>query len=226
MNTKIILDFLTDLSKNNAKEWMNQNKAAYKEAYNEFADLVQEFIVQLSEADPSIRYLNSRDLIFRLNRDTRFSHDKSPYNPSFRAHISSGGRVPVPVGYFINVTPEDIFLGGGLFASQFSDATGMVRNYIVKHGSELEQILHDGDFSKYYTLMGEKLKNIPRGYESDAPYGEFLKHKSWFIENHISPDEFLDTQHFIAIAKERFLLMKPFNDFLNRALIDFKMPVR
>ena len=143
MNTKTILDFLTDLSKNNTKEWMNQNKTAYKDAYNEFADLVQELIVRLSEDDPSIRYLNSRDLIFRLNRDTRFSHDKSPYNPSFRAHISSGGRVPVPVGYFINVTPEDIFLGGGLFASQFSDATGMVRDYIVKHGGELEQILKD-----------------------------------------------------------------------------------
>lgn len=226
MNTKIILDFLTDLSKNNAKEWMDKNKAFYKEAYNEFADLVQELIVQLSEADPSIRYLKSRDLIFRLNRDTRFSHDKSPYNPSFRAHISSGGRVPIPVGYFINVTPEDIFLGGGLFASQFSNATGMVRDYILKHGGELVQILEDDDFSKHYTLMGEKLKNIPRGYENNSPYGEFLKHKSWFIENHISPDEFLDIPHFITIAKERFLLMQPFNDFLNRALIDFKMPAR
>lgn len=226
MNTKTILDFLTDLSKNNSKEWMDKNKTFYKDAFNEFADLVQELIVQLSEADPSIRYLNSRDLIFRLNRDTRFSHDKSPYNPSFRAHISSGGRLPVPVGYFINVTPEDIFLGGGLFASQFSDATSMIRDYIVKNGEQLEQILADEDFSKYYSLMGEKLKNVPRGYESNSPYGEFLKHKSWFIENHILPDEFLDAQHFIGIAKERFLLMQSFNDFLNHALVDFKMPTR
>lgn len=226
MNTKLILNFLTDLSNNNSLDWMHANKPAYKEAYDEFAELVQELIVLLSESDPSIRYLNSHDLIFRLNRDTRFSHDKSPYSPSFRAHISSGGKLPVPVGYFINITPDDIFLGGGLFASQFKDATTMIRDYIVKHGDELEQILSDPEFSKYYTLMGEQLKNIPRGYEDHTQYGEYLKYKSWFIESHISPDGFLNAEQFLATAKEQFIRMKPFNDYLNKALVDFKMPTR
>lgn len=226
MQPKLILDFLTDLSQNNTKEWMDQNKNIYRAAYDEFANLVQELIIELSQEDDSIRYLDSRELIFRLNRDTRFSHDKSPYNPSFRAHISSGGRLPVPVGYFINITPEGIFLGGGLFASQFTDATKMVRDYILKHGDELEKILADKAFAENYTLMGEKLKNIPKGYENDSIYGELLKYKSWFLEYHISREEFLNTDLFISLAKDKFLLMRPFNDFLNSALINFMMPSR
>lgn len=53
------------------------------------------------------------DLTFKLVRDTRFSRDKSPYNPAFRAHISSMGKLPIPVGYFIMIKPgNQSFLGG------------------------------------------------------------------------------------------------------------------
>lgn len=227
MNTKIILDFLTDLSKNNAKEWMDQNKAAYKEAYNEFADLVQEFIVQLSEADPSIRYLNSRDLIFRLNRDTRFSHDKSPYNPAFRAHISAQGKLPVPVGYYLMIKPGgQSFLGGGLFADMFKDATTMIRDYISQNGKEWEKIVHAPAFENHFTVQGAALKNVPAGYDKEHPQAEYLKFKSWYLEYPLEDEALSDGEAFVAKAAVLFQIMKPFNDYLNKALTGFQMPSR
>jgi uncharacterized protein (TIGR02453 family) len=226
MDNHTILEFLTALRENNSLEWMSANKKRYDEAKAQFTELVQTLIIRLSETDGSIAHLAAKDLLFRLNRDTRFSHDKSPYNPSFRAHISPGGRVPIPVGYYINVAPDNIFLGGGLFSVQFPDATKQVRDYIVQHGDELERILIAPEISSIYPLVGEKLKNVPRGYPSDHPQAEYLKHKSWDIEYHIDNAVFEDTAGFIGLAVERFILMRPFNDFFNKALAGYKMPER
>jgi uncharacterized protein (TIGR02453 family) len=226
MTNHTILEFLAELRENNSLEWMRMNKKLYKDAEAQFVELVQALITRLSGTDTSIAHLNAKDLIFRLNRDTRFSHDKSPYNPSFRAHISPGGRVPIPVGYYINIAPGNIFLGGGLFATQFPDATAKVRDYITGHGVELQRILQSPKFSALYSLMGEKLKNVPRGYPADHPQAEYLKHKSWNIEYHIDNAAFEDVNGFIDLAVEQFVLMRPFNDFFNKPLTGYKMPER
>jgi uncharacterized protein (TIGR02453 family) len=226
MDNRKILAFLTALRENNSLAWMAANKKYHKEAEAEFIELLQALITRLSDSDKSIAHLAAKDLIFRLNRDTRFSHDKSPYNPSFRAHISPGGRVPIPAGYYINIAPGGIFLGGGLFASQFPDATARVRDYIVENGSELQHILDDAKFSAYYSLLGDKLKNVPRGYPADHPQAEYLKHKSWDVEYHLDDKVFEDASSFIDLAVEQFVLMQPFNNFFNKALKGYKMPER
>ena len=112
-------------------------------------------------------------------RDTRFSHDKSPYNPAFRAHISSMGKLPIPVGYYLMIKPGgQSFLGGGLFADMFKDATRMVRDYISAHGAEWETIITALSFQKHFTVGGTALKNVPAGYEKEHPQAKYLKFKS------------------------------------------------
>jgi len=226
MDNHRILEFLTALRENNSLTWMAANKKFHKDAEAQFIELVQTLIMRLAESDKSIAHLTAKDLIFRLNRDTRFSHDKSPYNPSFRAHISPGGRVPIPAGYYINVAPRNIFLGGGLFATQFPDATATVRDYIVDKGNELQDILETPKFSAHYSLMGEKLKNVPRGYPVDHPQAEYLKHKSWDVEYHLDDTVFENVDGFVDLAVKQFILMQPFNGFFNKALSGYKMPER
>ena len=88
-------------------------------------------------------------------RDTRFSHDKSPYNPAFRAHIAPMGKLPVPVGYYLMLKPGgQSFLGGGLFADMFKDATRMVRDYIAEHGGEWEAVVTAPSFRECFTVKG------------------------------------------------------------------------
>ncbi|MCC0653396.1 DUF2461 domain-containing protein [Clostridioides sp. ES-S-0005-03] len=226
MKKNCILEFLNALKNNNSREWMMENKEWKKEATLQFEQLLQDIINALAYQDKSIAHLNAKDLIFRLNRDTRFSNDKSPYNPSFRAHISSAGRVPIPVGYYIDISPQNIFLGAGLFTPQLSDATTRVRDYILKHSDELESILYNHKFSENFTLDGEKLKNIPRGYPKDFTKGEYLKHKSWYIEYHLQDSDLDNLYEFCKMVTDKFLLMKPFNDYINKALEGYKMPER
>lgn len=227
MNTQFIMDYLSALSMHNNREWYHTNKEDFKKANAEFEVLLQRLILEIGKFDSSILYHNPKDLTFKLVRDTRFSHDKSPYNPAFRAHISAKGKLPVPVGYYLMIKPgSQSFLGGGLFADMFKDATTMVRDYIVQNGEELEAIIREPEFQKYFVVRGAALKNVPAGYEKEHPQAEYLKFKSWYLEYPITDEELCDGDAFVAKAAELFQVMKPFNDYLNRGLSGFQMPTR
>lgn len=221
------MDYLTALAANNDREWYHAHKADYKAANALFEQLVQELIYGIGTFDNSILHNVPKELTFKLVRDTRFSHDKSPYNPSFRAHISSQGKLPIPVGYYIMLKPNGgTFLGGGLFADMFANASAMVRDYISAHPDEWNDIITDAAFNKYFTVKGTALKNVPAGYDKNNPQAEYLKFKSWYVEYFIPDEDACDGERLIQTSLEVFKAMKPFNDYLNKALKDFKMPAR
>jgi len=227
MNTQVILDYLTALSLNNNREFYHANKEDYKKANAEFEGLLQALIMEIGTFDSSVLHNNPKDLTFKIVRDTRFSHDKSPYNPAFRAHISAKGKLPVPVGYYIMIKPgNESFLGGGLFADMFKEATKMVRDYIVQNGQEWERIIHEPEFERHFKVQGTALKNVPAGYDKEHPQAEYLKYKSWYLEYPIKDEDLKDADAFPVKAAEYFRLMKPFNDYLNKALAEFQMPAR
>ncbi len=227
MNTQMILDYLAQLSANNNREWYHAHKAEYQAANAQFEELIQALMLRIGEFDSSILGHAPKELTFKLVRDTRFSHDKSPYNPTFRAHISSMGKLPIPVGYYLMIKPGgQSFLGGGLFADMFKDATRMVRDYISEHGSEWEEIITAPSFQEHFTVGGSALKNVPAGYEKEHPQAEYLKYKSWYLEYSVQDKDLTDGDLFLAKAADIFRLMKPFNDYLNNALTGFKMPTR
>ena len=215
------------MNTHNDREWYHANKDSYKDANAEFEKFLQALILEIGKFDSSILHNDPKNLTFKLVRDTRFSHDKSPYNPAFRAHISSKGKLPVPVGYYLMIKPgNQSFLGGGLFADMFKDATMMVRDYIARNGEEWERIVHEPVFEKYFSVQGTALKNVPAGYDKDHPQAEYLKFKSWYLEYPVKDEELKDAELFLAKTAELFRIMKPFNDYLNRALMGFQMPSR
>lgn len=227
MNMPLIINYLSELSMNNEREWYHAHKEEYKKANAEFEALLQALMLEIGNFDSSILNYAPKELTFKLVRDTRFSHDKSPYNPAFRAHISSKGKLPVPVGYYLMIKPGDqSFLGGGLFADMFKDATRMVRDYIAQNGEEWERVIHEPEFEKYFTVRGSALKNVPSGYEKEHPQAEYLKFKSWYLEYPLKDEELGEEDAFLAKAVECFRIMKPFNDYLNKALEGFQMPMR
>jgi len=227
MNTQLIIDYLSSLSANNNREWYHANKETYKKANAEFESFLQALILEIGKFDSSVLHNSPKDLTFRMVRDTRFSHDKSPYNPAFRAHIASKGKLPVPVGYYLMIKPgNQSFLGGGLFADMFKDATRMVRDSIAQNGMEWERIIRRPDFEKHFTVKGTALKNVPAGYEKEHPQAEYMKFKSWYLEYPLKDEEVENAELFLAKAAELFRIMKPFNDYLNKALAGFRMPER
>ncbi len=98
MITTRTLQFLKKLSSNNNKEWMDANRGEYEHAKQNYADLVTALLRELSAFEPAFASIPAKECIFRLNRDVRFSEDKSPYKTHFGAFFSTGGkkgRMPV-----------------------------------------------------------------------------------------------------------------------------------
>lgn len=227
MKLSLILNYLSSLNENNNREWYHAHKAEYKAANAEFESFLQTLIYKIGEFDPGVLHNEPRELTFKLNRDTRFSRDKSPYNPAFRAHIASGGKQPIPVGYYLMIKPGgQSFLGGGLFADMFKDATRMVRDHIAANGAEWERMINAPEFKAHFTVRGTALKNVPAGYDRDHPQAESLKLKSWYLEYPIADEEFSGAEELLTRAVELFRIMKPFNDYLNHALSGFRLPER
>lgn len=222
-----ILNYLQSLQDHNNREWYHAHKAERQEAEAAFENYLEELILEISKFDDSIPLLEPHTLTFKMVRDTRFGRDKSPYLPAFRAHIAARGKLPVPVGYYIVIRPhQETMICGGLFADMFQDATDRIRSYLSDHGEAFEAILHDPKFASYFQLQGTKLKGVPRGYEKDHPYGDYLKYKSWYIEYALSDELVKDETKFLQQSAALCQLIKPFNDFLNTALSGFEMPKR
>lgn len=222
-----ILSYLTELEQNNNRDWYHSHKEENKAALHDFELLIEELILEIGRFDTKILDNVPKELIFRLVRDTRFSHDKSPYNPAFRCHISSAGRLPIPTGYYLSIRPDNrSFLGGGLFADMFKDATSQIREYIFNNSEEFISIIEEPNFSRTFRVTGTALKKVPKEYPADCAVAEYLKNKSWYLEYNFKDDLLYDTSAFVQYAAEKFIVMKPFNDFLNKALVGFTMPSR
>lgn len=224
MSTGAMLPFLSELKFHNEREWFHAHKKEYNQAVREFEAIVEGLILQFAQADPQFLQFRPKDLTFRIMRDVRYRRDKSPYNPSFRAHFSPHGKRAIPVGLYLKIQPGNrSVIGGGLHTDMFREATIMVRDFIVQHGEEWEAILQEPSFASLFTLKGSALKNVPRGYDAAHPQAAYLKFKSWYVEYPLTDEQVLSPD-FPVLAMRIYTVLRPFNDFLNRALAGFVLP--
>jgi uncharacterized protein (TIGR02453 family) len=217
MKIKPILEFLTLIKQNNNRDWMEAHKSQYLESRLEFENIINEVVVKISAFDPSIVGVLPKECIFRLNRDIRFSKDKSPYKTHFGAYIAEGGRKSQKAGYYFHLEPGSSLLAGGMYMPS-SDALKKIRQEVDYNPTELQNILSDRTFKKYFdNVQGEQLKTVPKGYSPDHPNIQLLKFKSFTVGHSVTDEETLSPT-FLDKAVEVFKTMHPFNRFLNVAV--------
>ena len=212
---KSTLTFLSNLKLNNDRDWFARNRKAYDEARNNFEVFVQAIIDEIVEFDPIYKGLEAKSCVFRINRDTRFAHDKSIYKTNFGAFMVRGGkkngdRFP---GYYLHIEPAGSFIAGGAYMPP-APWLKAIREKIDSHAGELIRIISSKEFGKYFEgLEGEKVKTAPKGYPRDHPHIELLKFKSLIVERPISDRE-LTSGGCFDLAVSAFRAMKPLHDFL------------
>lgn len=218
MNTKLILHFLSELEQNNHKEWMDTHRDWYLEAKNEFLNLVAYLLGEMSVIDEGLMGLQPKNCIFRINRDIRFSKDKSPYKNNFGVYMAEGGKKSPNAGYYLHIQPGDeSFIGGGMYHPD-SDILSKIRQEIDYNAAELKQITEEKDFKNYFgAIQGEKLKRAPKGYEPNHPNIELLKLKDFVVMHKLSDKE-LEDSSFKEKAIDMFKAMEPFVHYLNVAI--------
>jgi len=218
--SKSTLQFLTDLKANNDRDWFTANKLRYEAANKEFHQFVDALIVEIQKFDPTLVHYTAKDCVFRIYRDVRFSKDKSPYKTHFGAHVTAAPKkseIHTKAGYYLHLEPGATMLAGGAYLPE-ANWLKAIRQEIAYNTAEFKAILDDKNFKQIFGEMeGEKLKNMPKGYDTDHPAIELLKHKSFLMAHKPSDAEVL-SDDFLQHCAKVFKALYPFDQFLNRAM--------
>lgn len=214
-----ILTFLNQLGQNNNREWFNAHKAEYQKSRHLFEQVLEEIIFKLGQLDPAVKGLKGSDAMFRIYRDTRFATDKTPYKNNFGAHISRGGKNSGEPGYYFHLQPGESFLSGGIYMPS-SDKLKSIRKEIFLFPEDFTALIEEPFFKENFTFFqDDKLKRPPLGFPADFPLIEYLKFKHYCPWVPLS-DEWLNLPELPERIVKLYTQMKPFNDFIYRALAE------
>jgi uncharacterized protein (TIGR02453 family) len=207
------LDFLRDLRNNNERTWFNANKKRYEQARAAFESIVSEVIGRFDGID-DLGGITAGDAMFRINRDVRFSPDKSPYKTAMGALLGTEGRKSTGRSYYLQIQPDGgSLLAGGLYAAM-PDQLAAMRQAIAADARPLQEILAAPDFVKYFkTMDGEQVKTTPKGYSKDHPAIDLLRYKQ-FMATHPLTDEQVTGGDLVDHVLDVYRAMKPFVTYL------------
>ncbi len=219
MIKKETLSFLKHLAENNDREWFLKNKPLYEAALENVLGFTTELINKFSKIDQSIPVdIDPKKCVMRIYRDVRFSKDKTPYKNNFGIGLSSVGKSMQGAGYYMHIQPGNSFLAGGCW---MPDAAYLksIRQEIDYNTSDFKAILNQKTFKSYFGELETtgKLKTAPKGYDPEHEDIELLKLKS-FTVTHNFDDKELMSEKAIKETINGLTIMKPFVDFLNKAV--------
>jgi uncharacterized protein (TIGR02453 family) len=214
------IKFLKDLKKNNNKLWFDANRKKFEEAKSDFETFIQSIIESYSKKDPTIKELKAKGCTFRINRDIRFSKDKTPYKINLGASINRGGKKSIFAGYYFHLEPGESFAGGGIWMPMPPELK-KVRQEIDYNLEEFSKIINAKKFKsvygKLYAEQEVSLLKVPQGFEKDNPAAEFLKLKSFLAMKKLKDTDITSTSLKKQVL-DAFDALQPLVEFINKAL--------
>ena len=181
--TKRTFAFLSELADNNDRNWFHANQDRYEEDVRQPAlDFIDEFAERLLKISPHF-VADARKVggsLFRIQRDTRFSKDKTPYKThtgmQFR-HVATSDDVHAP-GFYLHVEPGACYAGAGLWRPATLDAA-KIRTKIATDPAGWKRAAYGKRFTDVYALDGDSLVRVPKGIDPDHPYAADIKRKDF-----------------------------------------------
>lgn len=213
--------FLKVLKKNNNKPWFDKHRKDYEAAKADFIAFIQAVIDKHSKKDSSIKNITAKDCLFRINRDIRFSKNKSPYKVNFGASINKGGRKAMySAGYYFHLEPGGSFTGGGIYMPM-PDELKKVRQEIDYNFSGFKKIINAKKFKSVYGDLDRSaeylLSRVPKGYDTNNPAADYLKLKS-YIGMIMVKDTDLTSKELAKKTVAAFEALQPLIEFINESL--------
>lgn len=216
MNFERMLAYTDALSKNNNRVWFHDNHADYDDAKEDFLTLLDvvklEIAQQVPELGDRLLFENSKNFMYRIPRDMRYSKAKEPYNPAFRAYFSPKKSNFLPLSYYLHISHEGCYIETGAYPWETKNLN-ILRSYIATNFEELDEIVFENGLAVY----GEKLKRVPAGFTADHPAADWLKYKFWLVEYTFNPDDLTDFTTFASAASTAIRRFEPLRKFLSAA---------
>lgn len=220
MMTKEALQFLNDLIANNNTDWMHTNKKRYENYKKDYHHFIASILAEMKPLDTSLEPLEVKNCTFRINRDIRFSKDKSPYKTNMGVWLTQNKFNKNSPGYYIHYEKGNCFIAGGVWCPEPLELK-KIRKEIAFFYEDLESIVTDKGFQSTFKQIDRDentvLKKAPKDFDANHPAIEFLKLKSFTASQKIDDNLFTDN-NFSQIIAKKLIVLKPLNDFLSRAL--------
>lgn len=212
------LKFLKDLKKNNNRPWFEEHRQQYETAKEDFLLLTEKLITGISVFDPAIALLKAKECVFRINRDVRFSKDKSPYKNNIAGYFNRNGKKGNGAGYYLHIEPGKSFAAGGMWMPEAKELAS-IRQEIDYSFDNWKKIIGNTSFKKTFIegIKGEALVRPPKGYDETNPAIAYLKMKNFVVTRSFTDTE-IQSKTFVKDVANTFKAMKPMIDFLNGAI--------
>lgn len=209
--------FFKELSKNNHKEWFHQHKKRYEsEVKGPFLHLLESLLPILISWDNRILPYPKKAM-FRINRDVRFSQDKTPYHTILKAGFSPNGKKSILPGYYLGIDATSIHVGGGLFMLRPPELA-LVRQHIAKNTEALSKITGASSFTESFgKLNGEKAKRLDKNLLPAAEKTDLLYNKQFYAVAEFPLEPFYGSEKLLEEIVNHFEAIKPLNAYLNQA---------
>jgi uncharacterized protein (TIGR02453 family) len=212
---KSTFKFLSDLSAKNNRDWFNANKEKYLEAHQNMISFVDDLILEMNKHDV-LENDSGKKSLYRIYNDVRFSKNKAPYNPRFAFGFQRASKLSRG-GYYCSLKPGNSFLACGFFSPNPADLK-RIREDIAVNYQDCNKILKLKSIKENLgTLTGDTVATSPRGFQTDHPAIELLRHKQ-FIFRHQFTDKEVLSENFVAEVNRIFKSVRPYFDYMSEML--------
>lgn len=211
-----IIDFLSDLSANNDRNWFEANRPRYTQVKQQMDTLAEELIEAIATFDPSINGLRAKDCTYRIYRDTRFSKDKSPYKTWWGVYVCPRGKKSGFSGYYMHVEPDQncYMLCTGAYCPTPGEIKS-VREEIMTEGDAFVEAINSA--KGFEVDWSSALKRMPQGWSAEDAHSEYYRLRNYILVKMVDKEYFLRPDAIQQAAKD-MQCTRPFNDTLNRAI--------
>lgn len=209
-----VLAFLDGLERHNNKPWFEAHRAQYEQARAGFGAFVEDLIAALAATD-GLGGVTARECLFRLNRDLRFSRDKTPYKTYMSAAIGPGGKRSRTQPYYVQIGPHDCSMVAGGVYMPTPDQLRKWRQAVDQDATRLKKIINARQFHQLFNgLTGDRLATAPKGFARDHPDLGLLQLKQLTVVQTLS-DKDVTSRDLVERAVRTCNAMRPFLRYLD-----------
>lgn len=219
MNTRELVNYLQGLAENNNRAWFVMNKPSYDILRAEFTELVGRVIAGTARFDPPVAGQDAKKAQFRINRDVRFSKDKSPYKSNFSAVIAPGGKKDPGSHYYFHIDEKGkLLVAGGCYMPP-ADVLAKIRRQVAAEPAAFTRLLRNKTMLDYYGGFADegKLVRPPKGFDADTPHIEHIKQKSFIMVREL-PVKGMTTERLVKEIETGFKAALPLVKWLRAAV--------
>ncbi len=212
------LSFFEELRVNNSKDWFDQHRKRYFLSVKEpFEAFLQDLIDEIRKYDKNL-VVQPKDCLLRINRDIRFSKDKTPYNTHYTAFVSRGGRKDKSIpGLFLRFSPDKVGIMGGCYRPSKGQLHSL-RTTIARDIEGFRAVVSEDSFaSKFGQLQGEEHKRIPKEFQAIHLQEPLIARKQFYFMTELSPGLILGPG-LLPEMMEYWHAARPVNEYLIKAM--------